>query len=82
MKGGYLIRSGHIEESSLHLSGDLVMPTRFHILAPKQVTQVTFNGKKTDTQPAEPGWLHVMYSPELPDVDIPELSKLEWVRAK
>ncbi|EPS37421.1 hypothetical protein H072_8897 [Dactylellina haptotyla CBS 200.50] len=78
IKGGYLIRSANIEGPKLHLKGDLVQATRLHILAPKSVTQVTFNGKDVDTQPATEGWLYVMYTPELPDINIPELSQLDW----
>ncbi|KAF3284641.1 hypothetical protein TWF970_010935 [Orbilia oligospora] len=81
VKGGYLIRSANVEGSKLHLKGDLTQATRLHILATKTVKQVTFNGKAVDTQPATDGWLYVMYTPELPDVKLPELSKLDWKRA-
>ncbi|KAF3941289.1 Beta-galactosidase [Dactylella cylindrospora] len=79
VKGGYLIRSAKIEGPTLHLNIDLTQATRLHVLAPKVVTRVTFNSKSVETQPANPGWFYVMYTPDLPDVSLPDLSKLEWV---
>ncbi|KAJ6264222.1 Beta-galactosidase [Drechslerella dactyloides] len=78
VQGGYLIRSATKVGSKLHLTGDLTEATRLEILAPKSVSHVTLNGKDIDIHPADDGWLSAVYKPRLPDISIPELSKLNW----
>lgn len=81
MKGGYLLRTASISGDELTLSGDLNGTTTFEIIAPVASSRtVYFNGEKLRTKKTTYGTLVASRTPHLPDVSLPDLDSLIWVR--
>lgn len=81
MKGGYLLRTASVSDGSLSLTGDLNSTTTFEIIATTASTRhVTFNGEKLDTKETSYGTLTASRVAHVPDVELPNLESLSWVR--
>jgi len=81
VKGGYLLRTASISGDRLALSGDLNSTTTFEIIAPVVSSRtVPFNGEELRTKRTTYGTLVASRTPHLPDVNLPDLDSLIWVR--
>ena len=82
VKGGYLLRTAEISGGKLAISGDLNSTTVFEIVTPtSSLHTVTFNQEKLRTEKTKNGTLIASSTPHLPDVTLPQLESLTWVRA-
>lgn len=80
VKAGYLIRSYTIEQSALHLIGDLNATTTIEVIggAPDSMTELTFNGKQLPFTVSKSGIITATAEYAAPEYTIPKLSELEW----
>ncbi len=79
VNGGYLVRSVHVDKSTLEVKADFNVSTPLEIIgAPKGVSKLVINGKETEyTKSSLGNWIA---KPELdfPTVKLPDLTSLDW----
>ncbi|KAG6901882.1 hypothetical protein C0995_007006 [Termitomyces sp. Mi166 len=83
VKGGYLVRSVDVKDSTLAIKGDLNGTATFEIIAPAASSEksVTFNGEALKLSKTPQGTLTAKRSANLPEVRLPNLSLLVWKTA-
>ncbi|KAG6896614.1 hypothetical protein C0992_007082 [Termitomyces sp. T32_za158] len=81
VKGGYLVRSVDVRDSTLAIKGDLNGTTTFEIIAPTASSKsVTFNGDALELIRTPQGTWTAKRSAKLPAVVLPKLSSLIWFK--
>jgi hypothetical protein len=80
IKGGYLIRNISTTATSLALTGDLNSTATFEIIAPSAIAKVSFNGEALSVKRTSYGRLVASKNAKLPEVTLPSLQDLTWVR--
>ncbi|KAG6900105.1 hypothetical protein C0993_002789 [Termitomyces sp. T159_Od127] len=79
IKGGHLVRSVDVIDSTLAIKGDLNSTTTFEIIAPSaSAKSVTFNGEALELGQTPQGTWIAKRSANLPTVVLPKLSSLIW----
>ncbi|UKZ81132.1 hypothetical protein TrVFT333_008902 [Trichoderma virens FT-333] len=79
VNGGYLVRSVAIEGSALSLQADFNVTTPLEIIGiPQDVSRLIVNGEELKYTVSELGDWITNPTIELPDIQVPDLSKLTW----
>ncbi|KAI9761011.1 MAG: hypothetical protein M4579_001274 [Chaenotheca gracillima] len=79
VKAGYLLRTAQIQDSTLHLTGDLNATATFEVIgAPSDVKSLSFNGKDVSCKPGTNGALAGEVQYTAPKFDLPDLESLDW----
>lgn len=81
VKGPYLVRNACIIGSTLHVSGDTNSTVPVEVIASSKVSSVKWNDEEISTTRSATGSLVGLIKFASPEVDIPVLSELEWVRS-
>jgi len=79
IKGGYLVRGVNIAGNTLNIQGDVTENTNYEVIASNAVTAVQLNKRSLSVQKTTYGSLIASKSFTLPAVNVPDLSKLQWV---
>lgn len=80
VKAGYLMRSASVSDGSLNLIGDINATTDVEVISgyDNRRGSVYFNGQKLQHSWSKHGCLNAAVEFEQPDVQLPDLSSLDW----
>lgn len=79
IKAGYLLRTAHVANNTLLLTGDINSTTAFEVIgAPPQISGLSFNGKSIAAAKNAHEVLSAQVNFEAQNFSIPELSSLNW----
>lgn len=80
VKGGYLVRTANITESSISLTADINATTTFEIIsgAPSGLQSLTINDRKIAFQQDSSGVVNATLPFENQQLELPDLLDLEW----
>jgi hypothetical protein len=81
VKGPYLVRDACIIDSTLHISGDTNATVPIEVIASRKVSSIKWNGEDISTTRSATGILVGLIIFTSPEINIPILSELEWVRS-
>lgn len=80
INGAYLLRTASIQDNELRLTGDINATTNFEVIYEPtgQVSKISLNGQLLDSGRSSAGKPSAAVPFELPVLDTPDLSTVEW----
>lgn len=80
VSGPYLVRTAWLEDSTVHLTGDLNNTTTIDVWGGPSISSVTWNGEMIEVQRTKTGSLQgtIQFALENGPPDVPNLVELDW----